>query len=49
MLPALNPRQLPYWNMPGQLKIGEYVMLPAGLIRKTIADRLFVSATTKLP
>jgi hypothetical protein len=36
-----------YWNIPNQLKIGEYAMLPAGLIRKTIADSWFVSPTTR--
>jgi len=30
--------KLAYWNMPDQLKIGEYAILPAGLMRKTIAD-----------
>src|SRR5207245_2318041 len=37
----------PYWNMPDQLKIDEYAMLPAGLIRKTIADNWFVSLNTR--
>ena len=36
-----------YSNIPDQLKIGEYAMLPAGLIRKAIADSLFVSPTTR--
>jgi hypothetical protein len=39
--------QAAYWNIPDQLKSGEYAMLPAGLIRKTIADSWFVSPTTR--
>jgi hypothetical protein len=42
-----RPGDATYLNMPDQLKIDEYAILPAGLIRKTIADSLFVSPTTR--